>query len=198
MNSTVIDSILLPKSIAVIGASATPGKIGYTVLNNLVNQGYKGEIYPINPKGGEILGRKVYTSVMDVPGTIDSAVITVPASITLEAVEECGKKGIKGLIIITSGFSEVGKKDLEEKIVATANSYGSRVLGPNIVGVLVQLCWIECFLRSVLAPGWKILPHLSIGRIAHRHRCRHLHPPGRFRQTDFDRQYVRHRLRRYY
>lgn len=136
MNSTVIDSILLPKSIAVIGASATPGKIGYTVLNNLVNQGYKGEIYPINPKGGEILGRKVYTSVMDVPGTIDSAVITVPASITLEAVEECGKKGIKGLIIITSGFSEVGKKELEEQIVATANSYGSRVLGPNIVGVL--------------------------------------------------------------
>ncbi len=136
MNSTVIDSILLPKSIAVIGASATPGKIGYTVLNNLVNQGYKGEIYPINPKGGEILGRKVYASVMDVPGPIDSAVITVPASITLEAVEECGKKGIKGLIIITSGFSEVGKKELEEQIVATANSYGSRVLGPNIVGVL--------------------------------------------------------------
>lgn len=136
MNSTVIDSILLPKSIAVIGASATPGKIGYTVLNNLVNQGYKGEIYPINPKGGEILGRKVYTSVMDVPGTIDSAVITVPANITLEAVEECGKKGIKGIIIITSGFSEVGKKDLEEQIVTMANSYGARVLGPNIVGVL--------------------------------------------------------------
>ncbi len=136
MNSTVIDSILLPKSIAVIGASATPGKIGYTVLDNLVNQGYKGKIYPINPKGGEILGLKVYTSVMDVPDPIDSAVITVPASITLEAVEECGKKGVKGLIIITSGFSEVGKKELEDQIVAKAHSFGARVLGPNIVGVL--------------------------------------------------------------
>lgn len=125
-----------PKSIAVIGASATPGKIGYTVLANLVNQGYKGKIYPINPSGGEILGLKAYASVLDVPDPIDAAVLTVPAKVVLSATEECGKKGVKGVIIITSGFSEVGERQLENDIVAMAHRYGSRVLGPNIVGIL--------------------------------------------------------------
>ena len=136
MNREAIDSIMRPNSIAVVGASATPGKIGYTVLANLVNQGYTGKIYPINPSGGEILGLKVYASVGDVPESIEAAVLTVPAKIVASAVEECGKKGIKGLIIITSGFSEVGERQLENDIVAIAHRYGSRILGPNIVGVL--------------------------------------------------------------
>ena len=136
MNREAIDSIMRPKSIAVVGASATPGKIGYTVLANLVNQGYTGKIYPINPSGGEILGLKVYASVADVPESIEAAVLTVPAKIVASAVEECGKKGIQGLIIITSGFSEVGERQLENDIVAIAHRYGSRILGPNIVGVL--------------------------------------------------------------
>jgi acetyl coenzyme A synthetase (ADP forming)-like protein len=131
-----IDALMKPKSIAVVGASATPGKIGYTVVKNILDSGYKGPVYPINPKDPEILGLKCYPSVLDVPGDIDAAAITVPAKFTLEVVEECGKKGIKGLIIITSGFSEVGNKELEDQIVATANRYGSRVLGPNIVGLL--------------------------------------------------------------
>jgi acetyltransferase len=131
-----LDCILRPQSIAVVGASATPGKIGYTVLNNLITQGFKGEIYPINPGEQEILGHKAYASVLDVPGKIDAAVMTVPAKIIPQAVEECGKKGIKGLIVITSGFSEVGKRELEEQVVAIAHQYGSSILGPNIVGVL--------------------------------------------------------------
>jgi acetate---CoA ligase (ADP-forming) len=136
VNREAIDSIMRPQSIAVVGASSTPGKIGYTVLENLVKQGYKGKIYPINPSADEILGLKVYASVMDVPEAIEAAVLTVPAKIIPQAVEDCGKKGIKGLIVITSGFGEVGRHDMEDQIVEIAHRYGSRILGPNIVGVL--------------------------------------------------------------
>ncbi len=136
MNHAALDGIMHPKAIAVIGASATPGKIGFTVLDNLIKQGYSGEIYPINPGEQEILGHKCYASVLDVPGEIDAAVVTIPAKIVLAAIDDCGKKGIKGLIIISSGFSEVGKRELEEQVVSAANRYGMRILGPNIVGVL--------------------------------------------------------------
>jgi acetate---CoA ligase (ADP-forming) len=131
-----LNKLLKPKSIAVVGASATPGKIGYTVLDNLIKEGYKGNIYPINPTCDEILGKKVYASVLDIPGDCDAALITVPAKYCLEVAEECGKKGIKGLIVITSGFSEVGRRDLEDEMVAIARRYGMRILGPNIVGTL--------------------------------------------------------------
>lgn len=131
-----LDGLLRPKSIAVIGASATPGKIGYTVLSNLIESKYKGKIYPVNPGATEILGHKCYSSILEIPGNIDAAVITVPAKIVPAATEECGKKGVKGLIVITSGFSEVGRKDLEDECVKIARSYGMRILGPNIVGLL--------------------------------------------------------------
>ncbi len=136
MNNDTLNGLFQPKSIAVVGASATPGKIGYTVLENLIQSQYKGKIYPINPSADEILGIKAYPSVLDVPGEIDAAAIVVPAKFAAQVVEECGKKGVKGLIVIASGFSEVGNKDLEQKIVEIAHSYGSRILGPNIVGVL--------------------------------------------------------------
>jgi len=131
-----INRLMRPKAIAVVGASAQPGKIGYTVVKNIIESGYKGEVYPINPSTPEILGLKCYPSVLDVPGEIDAAVITVPAKFTPEVVESCGKKGISGLVIITSGFSEVGDRALEDQIVQIAQHYGSRILGPNIVGYL--------------------------------------------------------------
>lgn len=136
MNDPALDAILRPKSVAVVGASATPGKIGYTVVNNLIKDGYTGKIYPINPSADEILGLKVYASVLDVPEPVEAAVITVPAKFVAGVVEECGKKGIKGLIVITSGFSESGRRDMEDELVRIANKYGARILGPNIVGVL--------------------------------------------------------------
>ncbi len=136
MNHPALDAILKPKSVAVVGASTTPGKIGYTVVNNLIKDGYTGQIYPINPSATEILGLKTYASVKDVPEAIEAAVITVPAKYVAEVVEECGQKGIKGLIIITSGFGESGRHDLEEEIVNIAKQYDTRILGPNIVGVL--------------------------------------------------------------
>ena len=132
----VLTGLLRPKGIAVVGASATPGKIGHTVVKNLIDGGYKDGIYPINPTAEEILGYKVYKSVLDVPDPIDAAVITIPAKYVMETVKECGEKGVKGLIVITSGFSEVGEVELEKELVRLAHSYGMRVLGPNIVGTL--------------------------------------------------------------
>jgi acetyltransferase len=136
VNQPALDAILKPKSVAVVGASATPGKIGYTVVENLINDGYQGKIYPINPTATEILGLKVYPSITAVPEAVDTAVITVPAKFVPGVVEECGKKGVKGAVIITSGFGEAGRHDLEDEIIRIGKQYGTRILGPNIVGVL--------------------------------------------------------------
>jgi len=136
MDQTALRALLRPKTIAVIGASATPGKIGFTVMDNLIKSGYEGTIYPINTSATEILGLKAYPSVLNVEGPIDAAVITVPAKFVPGVTEECGKKGIKGLIIIASGFSEVGNRELEDQVVAIARQYGVRILGPNIVGTM--------------------------------------------------------------
>ncbi len=136
MDKELLNALLRPKSVAVIGASGTPGKIGYTVVYNLINDGFTGPIYPVNPTATEIQGLKVYPTLADIPGPVDAAVITVPAKITAQALEECGKKGVKGLIIITSGFSESGRRDLEDQLVDIARSYNMRILGPNIVGTL--------------------------------------------------------------
>jgi acetyl coenzyme A synthetase (ADP forming)-like protein len=124
-----------PKSIAVVGASSKPGKIGFSVVRNLKQGGFKGKIYPINPQGGEILGEQVFNSVKDIPGDVDVASIIVPAKLAFDAVKECADKGVKHIQIITSGFSEVGEVELEHKIVDYAKSKGARILGPNIFGV---------------------------------------------------------------
>jgi len=132
-----LNGLLRPKSVAVIGASNTPGKIGYLALKNLIDCGYPGKVYPINNReSGDILGLPSYPSVLDVPGDIDTAMLIVPAAVTLPVTEECGKKGVKGLIVVASGYSEIGRKDLEDELVALARRYGMRILGPNIVGIM--------------------------------------------------------------
>ena len=109
-----------PKSIAIIGASHHESKPGYHVLENFIinkEKGiFKGEVYPVNPKGGEILGLKVYKSVLEIPGEVDHAVIIVPAAVVPKVLEECGLKGVKAATIISSGFSEIGNVKLEEKV----------------------------------------------------------------------------------
>lgn len=132
----VLTGLLRPKGIAIIGASTTPGKIGHTVVKNLIESGYEGGIYPVNPSADEIFGLKCYKSVLDIPERVDAAAITIPAKFVLDVTRECGEKGVKGLIVIASGFSEVGKTELEKKLVETAREYGMRVLGPNVVGTL--------------------------------------------------------------
>lgn len=131
-----LDSMFKPRSIAIVGASRDPHSIGFSVVKNLIDSKYQGKIYPVNPKADEILDIKCYHSILEVPDEVDLGVITVPASITPAVIEECGKKGVKGVAVIASGFSEVGREDLEEKIVEIAKKYGMRILGPNIVGIM--------------------------------------------------------------
>ena len=128
--------MIRPKSIAVIGASRHPDKIGYQVLKNVLDAGFpKNKVFPINPKADQILGLKCYSSVKNVPGDIDLAVIVVPAKIVPMVLEECGEKGVKSAAIISAGFKEVGNVKLERKLVEIAHKYGFRFLGPNIVGI---------------------------------------------------------------
>ncbi len=132
-------SLLTPTSIAVIGASSQEGKVGHDILKNLLTQGFKGQVYPVNVKGGEILGNQVYTSVKDISDAIDLAVIVIPAAVVPAALKECGEKGIKSVIVISAGFSEVhtdeGKK-FEDELVAIADTYNIHLVGPNCLGVV--------------------------------------------------------------
>jgi acetyltransferase len=132
---TDIDYLFEPRGVAVIGASQNSSKIGYRVVENIVNSGYAGGVYPINPKPGEILGVKMYPDLSTVEGNVDIAVIVIPAKYVFDAVKDCAAKGVKHLVIITSGFSEVGNADQEHEIVAYARNHGMRVLGPNIFGI---------------------------------------------------------------
>ncbi len=137
-----LEALFKPKGIAVIGASRKPGKIGYAIMKNLVEYGYEGKIFAVNIKGEKIeIGGKefqIYKSILDVPDEVDMAVIAIPAKSVPEVVEECGKKGVKVLSIISSGFREIGEKGkkLEETIVKIAHKYGMRILGPNVFGIV--------------------------------------------------------------
>jgi acetyl coenzyme A synthetase (ADP forming)-like protein len=129
-----MNRIMRPDRIAVIGASAEDGKIGNSVMKNLINGGYQGEILPIHPKAEEILGRKAYRSVLDVPGDIDVAVFAIPAKFVAAALTEVGKKKIPGAVLIPSGFAETGNVEGQEEIVRIAREYDIRLMGPNIYG----------------------------------------------------------------
>src|SRR3954447_6820922 len=142
-----MNRIMKPKSVAVIGASAETGKIGNSVMKNLINGGYKGEIYPIHPKAEEILGKKVYKSVKDIPGEVDIAVFAIPASLVAGALIECGEKKVVGAILIPSGYAETGNMKGQEEIQAIGQKYGIRLMGPNIYGFYythANLCATFC------------------------------------------------------
>jgi acetyl coenzyme A synthetase (ADP forming)-like protein len=144
---TAMNRIMQPKSVAVIGASAEDGKIGNSVMKNLINGGYKGNIYPIHPKASEILGYKAYASVKDVPGEIDTAVFAIPAKFVAAALTECGEKKIAGAVLIPSGFAETGEHEMQEQLVAIGRKYNIRLMGPNIYGFYytpANLCATFC------------------------------------------------------
>ncbi len=129
-----MNRIMKPDAVAVIGASPEDGKIGNSVMKNLINGGYQGAIYPIHPKVPEVLGRKAYKSVKDIEGSIDVAVFAIPAPLVAGALKECGEKKIPGAVLIPSGFAETGNVELQEQIVAVAREYNVRLMGPNIYG----------------------------------------------------------------
>jgi acetyl coenzyme A synthetase (ADP forming)-like protein len=129
-----MNRIMKPDAVAVIGASSEQGKIGNSVMSNLINGGYQGKIYPINPKADEIMGHKAYKSVKDVDGDIDIAIFAIPAKFVPQALEEVGEKKIPGAIMIPSGFAETGNVELQEQMLAVARKHDVRVMGPNIYG----------------------------------------------------------------
>jgi len=129
-----MNRIMKPDAVAVIGASAEDGKIGNSVMKNLINGGYQGKIYPIHPKADEIMGRKAYKSVKDVPGTIDVAVFAIPAKFVAAALVECGEKEIPGAVLIPSGFAETGNVEGQKEIQEIGRKYNIRLMGPNIYG----------------------------------------------------------------
>jgi len=129
-----MNRIMKPDAVAVIGASAEEGKIGNSVMKNLINGGYQGKIYPINPSADEIMGRKAYKSVKDVPGEIDVAVFAIPAKFVAAALTEVGEKKIPGAVLIPSGFAETGNVEGQKEIQAIGRKYNVRLMGPNIYG----------------------------------------------------------------
>ena len=129
-----MNRIMRPDAVAVIGASAESGKIGNSVMRNLIDGGYQGAIYPIHPSAASILGKKAYKSVKDVPGEIDVAVFAIPAKFVAQALTEVGEKKIPGAVLIPSGFAETGNVSGQEELVAIGRKYGVRLMGPNIYG----------------------------------------------------------------
>jgi len=134
----MLDSLFNPKGVAVIGASGKELHIGNRVIKNLLDFGYTGNIYPINPKADEIRGIKAYKSILDVPGRVDVAHMVIPAKFVPMAVEDCGKKGVKHIIINSGGFSETGPEgaEIEKAFLEKAGQYGIRIFGPNCQGII--------------------------------------------------------------
>lgn len=128
-----------PKSVAVLGASGTPGKLGYVIVKNIADSDFAGKVYPVNPKSDEILGYKVYRSVSEIPGDVDLVVTVLPTpKLTVGAVEECARKGVKAVIIESAGFAEMGGegKVYQQQIVDIARQNGIRIMGPNCSGIV--------------------------------------------------------------
>ena len=130
-----IDGMLNAQSIAVVGASGNTAKFGGMTMDTLVNGGYEGQIYPVNPKGGDIFGLKAYPSVKDIPSKLDAAVIIVPARFVADVIEQVADKGANVAAVLSAGFREIGRQDLEDEILSVAQKMGVRLMGPNIQGI---------------------------------------------------------------
>ncbi|UCF08513.1 MAG: CoA-binding protein, partial [Thermoplasmata archaeon] len=133
-----LDAVFKPKSIAVVGTSRKHGTIGRQILHNLVAYGFNGPVYPVNPKTRYVNSIKCYPSVSSIPDPVDMAVIVVPKEFVLSVAEECGEKGVSGLVVISAGFREIGDKGLalEKQLVDLVRKYDMRLVGPNCMGVI--------------------------------------------------------------
>jgi acetyltransferase len=151
-----LDKIFDPNSIALVGASDEKGSVGYILMKNLLDFGYKGKVYPVNIRKNEILGLKTYKTVDQLPETVDLAVIATPAKTVPDLVEQCGKAGIIGIIIISAGFKEVGLdgKELENRILEAKKKYDLRIIGPNCLGIIRPTISLNAtFLKKMPKPG---------------------------------------------
>src|ERR1700686_1686030 len=136
--SPVLEELFAPSSVAVIGASNSPNTVGKSLFRNLLTSGYQGVVYPVNPKWKSVSGVRCYSDVAALPETPDLAVVIVPAARVGAVVEDLGKRGTKGLVVISSGFREVGGHgaELEDDLIRRARAYRMSLVGPNCFGVL--------------------------------------------------------------
>jgi len=153
-----LDKIMKPKAIAVVGASTKEHTIGSDIMKRLQEYKFTGNIYPVNPKGGIIEGLQAYTSVLEIPGEVDLAIIVVNSKFVLDTIDQCHQKGIKGLCIITAGFKETGKEgaEAEKQLLAKVREYGMRCVGPNCLGVVnthPEIRMDGCFAESLPERG---------------------------------------------
>ena len=139
MNGTTLDKIFKPKSIAVIGASETIGTAGYRIFRNLIGSGYEGVVFPVNTKRESVQGVQAYPTINEVPKIVDLAIIVTPASVVCDIVEQCAVRGIKGILIISAGFKEIGPEGVarEQRLLELKKKYGLRIIGPNCVGFIM-------------------------------------------------------------
>lgn len=151
-----LNHVFYPRTIAVIGASTAPEKAGFSCTSNLLEAGFKGRIYPVNPSISEVLGLTAYPSVGAIPDEVDLAIVVVPAQLTISTIKECVAKGVKAAIIISSGFKEVGTEiglDLQAKLRDIANRSGIKIIGPNTMGVTNPTAKLVASFQSTLALG---------------------------------------------
>jgi acyl-CoA synthetase (NDP forming) len=144
-----LSRILWARSVAVVGASTNSAKLGHVILKNIVEGGYEGRVYPINPGADQILGLRAYPNLSSVPDAVDLAVFVVPASVVPGLMKEAGLKGIRGAVVVSGGFREAGNDDLEEDLVTAAREHGVRVIGPNCQGFN--------FLPNQLCASWPLM-----------------------------------------
>ncbi|MGB3070053.1 MAG: acetate--CoA ligase family protein [Ottowia sp.] len=137
--SLSLDALLDPKSVAIIGASSTPARIGGRPIHNLLAAGFKGSIYPVNPKYSEVQGLPAFSSITDVPGPVDCAIVAVPAVDVVETIRACADSGVRSAVVFTSGLAEIGEQgaEIQKRIIAIARDAGMRIVGPNCLGVAV-------------------------------------------------------------
>lgn len=154
-----LDAIFRPRSVAVIGASNKPGSVGNTLVANLTSGGFAGEVFPINPKHAEILGRHAYPNIAAVPIVPDLAIVSVPAAHVPAVVRECGERGVRGLVIITAGFREVGAagRELEAAVQREATRFeGLRIIGPNCLGVIAPAQHLNASFAAGMPPPGRV------------------------------------------
>src|ERR1044071_9029036 len=155
-NGNQLDVFFTPKTVAVIGATENPGSVGRTLMWNLVTSPFGGTVYPVNPKRPSILGVKAYRSVTEIPEEVDLAVIVTPPPSIPGLIKECGENGVRGAIVISAGFKEVGAEGaaLERKLLEEAEAANIRVIGPNCLGVMSPLSGFNATFGTTIArPG---------------------------------------------
>ena len=154
----MLESFFQPQSVAVIGASRDPEKLGYAVVYNLKNGGFPGTLYPVNPKADHILGLQVYPSILDIPDPVDLAVIVIPYPYVPAVLEQCGQKGVPSVVVISAGFREAGREGLEREreLIEISQRYGLRLIGPNCLGVIDTDTPLNASFAAGMPPGGPI------------------------------------------